>query len=199
MFKKIIALGVLLIMIFPVYGLTGCGGKDYTESEHVERISDLIEKNFFDEKAKYKDIYTSYTTEILYTLNDEPIYFLVEFEPYGFIYGFIHKNKYYATNFCGNWPAGCKRPINGAGAASEWTFSPYVEGYQNRSHFHVAGIKDEKKYLILHFQNWATPVIKRDDKFIHVITNEEINIDEVNISYIPTWVSRNLTHYIWKL
>lgn len=56
--------------------------EDYTVEEHVQMISEKIEKYFM----KDSDRYTSFAVYPLYSKNEEVYVFLVEFEPYDFLF-----------------------------------------------------------------------------------------------------------------
>lgn len=62
----------------------------YTEAQHLERVSARVEKYFMTEDSGY----TGYTVYPLYNENDKLSYFLVEFEPVGFVY--IKLNEYHS-------------------------------------------------------------------------------------------------------
>ncbi|MEG2027286.1 MAG: hypothetical protein RR062_06175, partial [Clostridia bacterium] len=83
--KRIIVEFIVVINIIAVLGcLCACSKKanTFTEEEHVQRVTERIEKRFMTDATAY----TSFSVYPLYNENDELNYFLVEFEPYGFIY-----------------------------------------------------------------------------------------------------------------
>ncbi len=160
--KKLTGIAVAVIMLFGVFGLCGCE-KSYTEDEHIGRIKEKIDERFFSDNTKYSDFYVlSYTVELLYDYEEQPVYFLVEFEPTGFIYGFIYKNKYCYTDtslaigsyYNGTWMVGSY-------------YNNRTDQYENKSHFYVAGIADEKKYMYMNFGE-EIPAVKRDGVFIRI-------------------------------
>jgi len=174
--KKAICCLLLMVLVFPF--ATGCEGfgKKYTEEEHVKRISERINSRFFNEDAEYKNVYISYTVQMLYNYKDEPIYFLVEFEPDGYVYGFIHNNNYYTRRFCTGteWPKSYKYPIHGP--YEYWYNESLNSQTQYKSHVYISGITDEKIYMGF-IGGRGEPAIKRDEFFFHIITGEAAKIN----------------------
>ena len=188
MTKKIIVFGVALIMCLGLF--SACGGKELTEEEHVQRISERVEKRFLENGLEYSGLYTSFKVEILYDYRDEPVYFLVEFEPDGFIYGRIYKNNYYYPNF-----TFYKGSRSGNGDGYGWWIERYCPDeeitvfreWHYKSHFNVAGIAAERKYLFFSTNKfgWVMDIchtVKRDGIFIDVLdVIREENNTSINI------------------
>ena len=61
---------------------SGCTAESYTEAQHIKRVTKLAEKRYLTEDSPY----TSLQVFPLYTENDELGYFVIEFEPYGYVY-----------------------------------------------------------------------------------------------------------------
>ena len=92
-----------------IISLTGCKTKDsYTYEEHYERVSKIIEKNYI--KKGKADSYELYP---VYDINDEFLYFGIDFYPKGFCFvkiedkniGFINRTMYKANTdpLCNSW------------------------------------------------------------------------------------------------
>lgn len=98
--RKVLNFLVAIIMIFSLGALTACSEKPskYSDEEHVNRITKRIEKRFINGSAEL----TGFQVFPLYDEADEIKYFLVEFEPYGFLY--IRINEKYST--VGSWFGG---------------------------------------------------------------------------------------------
>ena len=117
---KIIILGIVGLLVLTIIILSVCGEKpsQFTEEEHIARISKKIDKKIKKKFSndRYTFEYDSFEVYPLYNLNEELEYFLVEFEPssfmfihmrdkYKYIYYFIGvKSMYYhSTNICYQW------------------------------------------------------------------------------------------------
>ena len=85
--KIVIIIFVILIVafvIFVAFDLNKCISywELYNEQEHFERVAKRVEKRYMqNEDSKF----TSYEIYPLYDENDEISFFMVEFEPYGFV------------------------------------------------------------------------------------------------------------------
>jgi len=182
--KKIITLFLCALLVFSAFSLTGCR-REFTNEEHIERISQRVRERFFNEESEYAELYTDFTVTILYNANDEPTFFMVEFEPDGFFYGIIFRNNYYfnwANFYWGSqWTLGDMSIIGtgqgGWGGSTEQNY---------RSHFYVAGITSERKYLSINFKRGHLyPAVYRDEVFICLTFDGEIPM----FSDIPTGIN----------
>lgn len=86
--KKSIILMLALIMtlsllMLTLFGCTRLDPNDYTVDEHIQMIREKVEYKFISEDGLYTSISGIYP---LYNLDDELTHFLVEFEPYGFMF-----------------------------------------------------------------------------------------------------------------
>lgn len=107
----------------------------YTEAQHLERVSARVEKYFMTEDSGY----TGYMVYPLYDENDKLSYFLVEFEPVGFVY--IKLNEYHSEIIR---------------MYSMYTYDNAFEYYRNNSwrryrYFQFAAIKNE-------YGTWEEPI-----------------------------------------
>lgn len=88
--KKWQSITYIDIMIFAILGLVGCSKKtsQYTEDEHIQRVTERIQKKYIDTDLNWVDNEqpTSFDVFPLYNENDKLECFLVEFEPYGFLF-----------------------------------------------------------------------------------------------------------------
>lgn len=175
-FKKVINLGIVCIICIMCSGVfSGCEARrNFTEEEHVERITERVQERFFSEGSEFADIYTGFKVEILYNFWDEPEFFMVEFEPDGFLYGTIRRNEYYfslANFYRGSiWEEKFKEtPWRGQRPFWEQELGPYFDKVRHyRSHFFVEGIIDEKKYLHWDRLGELNPYIKKYDTFNNI-------------------------------
>ncbi|MCL2234753.1 MAG: hypothetical protein FWC02_03645 [Firmicutes bacterium] len=163
--KKIIMVIVLAFtMLGTVFVATGCGYENLSNEEHIKRISERVEARFFGEGSEYP--YTDFTVTILYSLAEEPRFFMVEFEPNGFFYGTIHRNEYYALNF---YRGNCGRFTSRDRGWRDERTQPVILHY--RSHFYVAGIAEQRKYLSptgMAKGYWFYPMIREGEYFVGI-------------------------------
>jgi len=141
---KIITLCLSFVMLFAIAGFTDCvfGGASYerlTNEEHIERITTRVQERFFSEDSDYP--YTDFTVTILYHVAGFPGYFMVQFEPEGFLYGTIYRNEYYVY--------------------FDWNFHP-----KGRNPFYEAGIIDERKYISMAAWGTLNPRIRLGEYFV---------------------------------
>jgi len=157
--KRFLAVGLAFVMMFSLVGISGCA--NLSNEEHIERISARVQERFID-SAEYP--YTDFTVTILYnTWAGEPQFFMVEFEPGGFMYGVIHRNNYYFRDrsfFRGfSWinEAGIER----SGGLYFWCEIEQQRVLHFRSHFYFYEITAERKYLAI-LEKWGelSPLIR---------------------------------------
>lgn len=92
----------MLIITLSLFMFSGCNKshRNFTEEVHIQRISERIQARYIDGDERLRpydkptddgEIYpkvkaTDFTVHPLYDENDELRYFLVEFQPFGYIY-----------------------------------------------------------------------------------------------------------------
>ena len=104
-FKKTICIGILFLMSTGFF--SACEQKNLTEEEHIQRISEKVHNYYINPNGKGYYVvmatdehehsfrkYTGFAVEIICAFDDTPEYFLVEFEPFGYLIGFISGRKY---------------------------------------------------------------------------------------------------------
>jgi len=134
MIRVIFLLMLVGIMLIATIPLSGCR-RQLSNEEHIERISERVRARFF-EGSGYG--FEGFSVDILYSLAEEPRFFMIEFEPIGFLYGTIHWNNYY--------------------------FNMMDFHRQGRSCFYENAILDERKYLERWFKPPRTlkPLVRRE-------------------------------------
>ena len=171
----------------------------YTEDQHIQRVSNLIDKKYLNQEyysSYYDEKYTITGYEIypLYNLKDELEYCLVECQPYGYIYVHIEDehiklygtmwhmythsaiDRFWKTNFIDYCDDNivCKQLEDGM-----------IAYYQ--SPYNVNNVLNEKKYLItycLDANNSSKeyiPAIKQDGGFINLYTNKSFMVESGKI------------------
>ncbi len=180
-----------LILLIVLAGIIICTGyidrSKVTMEEHIKEISERIEEKYM---PKYKD-FTSYSVYPVYDENEEVYCYLVEFEPEGFMY--VHANeKVYFTAILGTGGPYTRNtdPMNGW---TEYRLEKNENGEMERvyetdengesvrylvSPFKMAKIKNERLYLLsanLEEDGCRFPAVKRGDKYVNVISMEEMD------------------------
>ncbi len=92
--KRFIAI-FLSILTLSMIALTGCSEKasDYTEKEHIARVTALAKKRYIDNGD-----YDSLEVYPLYDENDKLKYFLIELEPAGHVYVRLNEREMYGRS-----------------------------------------------------------------------------------------------------
>ena len=160
----------------------------YTEEEHIERITERIEKHYID-NSNYS--FSSFEVYPIYNSNDVLKYALVEFQPFGFVYVFIRNEEFHNSE-----KSKLEIPVSSSmymlstmNYKIEQPWSPsYIEDgeikfkeeeYSN-SPFYVNNIENEKRYFINidpSSEGYLVPAVKRDDKYINLYSNEEFALE----------------------
>lgn len=161
----------------------------YTEQEHLQRISDRIEKHYVEINN-----YPIYDFEVfpVYDINDEFKYALVEFKPYGYVYVYITDERNSSSDkrkFKEFGHSTCMYFLSTIQYEIEDPWSPsYVEDekikfkeeeYYN-SPFSVNNIENEKRYLISVDplrSVYLVPAVKRNGKYINLYSNDEFTLE----------------------
>ncbi len=186
--KKAICL--TLVLIFIAITPVCCFGIRKTEKRQLDEVTKLATKRFVEEghvdrEHCEKGKYTGLTVYPLYDENDEMQYFLIDLEPSG--YAYVSSNiKIRNSMSC------LGRIIANYGEYTVSYGEPWFRYYRNEtdtdydlrdaeilyedSHFKVANIGDEKRYLLkYHLQSSADkymPAVKRGDKYLNLVSME---------------------------
>ncbi len=198
---------IIVLFFVAAYG-HGAMASDFTEEEHIARISQLVEKRYFNEESRYE--YTDYTVYPLYDQNDKLTHFLVEFEPYGFVYIFLNEKENSPVVGIVATPVSLYSRHLGEGLYwQRYTLEDDKRNYEvdekgeyiyyRDSHYKIADIKNEKRYMIKTYNEHTQyfPAVKRGDKFLNLISMQEFDIDEIdnqpaNISFMAHKSDQNL-------
>ena len=191
--KKIIRITSLLIVIFVLLAiptLKMCYPRCiYSEKAHYRRIQKRIEERFIE-----TGVHKEYELYPLYDENDQLKYFVVDFPTNyhiininSFDYSCISGTSLYSLSITNPW----QRYVLENG---EKVYEKDKDGndiFYNQSPYKVAGIKDEKRYLIKIRQGSNSdfvPAVKRGDKYLNLISMKEEEIvlksnEEVNETF----------------
>ena len=188
--KKIIRITILLIILITIPTTIMCRSSCmYSEKGHYRRIQKRIEERFIT-----TGLYEEYELYPLYDEEDKLRYFVVEFSPTD--YRVISINKYdfgclgasmYSLFETNPW----QRYVLDNG---EKVYEKDKDGndiFYKQSPYKVAGIKDEKRYLMCVQQDSNfnyVPAVKRGDKYLNLISMKEEEIileskEEINESW----------------
>lgn len=155
----------------------------YTEEEHVQRVSERVEEKYI-KTGKYD----GFELFKLYDENAEFKYFLVEFEPTGFVYVEINANG--GVSFgCATYGMYTQDRLSDD-ASEPWeryffedNIKVELEMDENGncktytdSHFKAANIDEEKRYFLYVKQDrfpGYIPAVKRGDKYLNLVSMKE--------------------------
>ena len=191
---KIVICAVALILTFAASLCTGCGISSdvYTEEQHIQRITERAEARFLGEESEY----TGLEVYPVYNEYDELKYALIEFEPQGFLYVAIGDREYpwkgmYTLSDTEPYYWVPYRVKEGSqdiltdedGALIEIMYDCELFRDENgdiiiyyQSHFKVAGIENERRYLlsIMSTAAWSygeglIPAVKRGEQYLNLV------------------------------
>ena len=191
---KIVICAVALILTFAASLCTGCGISSdvYTEEQHIQRITERAEARFLGEGSEY----TGLEVYPVYNEYDELKYALIEFEPQGFLYVAIGDREYpwkgmYTLSDTEPYYWVPYRVKEGSqdiltdedGALIEIMYDCELFRDENgdiityyQSHFKVAGIENERRYLlsIMSTAAWSygeglIPAVKRGEQYLNLV------------------------------
>ena len=205
--KKTIILCVVLAIVIALLAVLGVriikgSSWAYTEEQHLQRISKLVEKRYMGEKSEY----TSYEVFPLYDQNEKMKYCIVEFEPYGFVWVKINDNDF-------NYGMYSRREMDKNG----WSRYEYIdtkqtsssednikwetdEGkeriYYKESPYKVAGISDERRYVVtiiqaIHYPS-TVPAVKRGDKYLNLMDMKEFEYVPESETFVYPYFSMSV-------
>jgi hypothetical protein len=202
--RKLITL--IIFIIFCSVLFVGQSPKFFSEENHIERISKLVNKRYINESDKY----TGYKVYPLYNEADELAYFLIELEPFGFVYVKINITYLFLRIFGGasmytrageqTWRRYRIRREGSLPLPEDrlWKVEMDQMGYSqypnrrwevneahefinyNVSHFKAANIENEKRYLLRIEQSSSSgyiPAVKRGDKYLNLVSMEEMKYE----------------------
>lgn len=167
---------------------------NYTEEEHLQRVSALVEKRYMKEGSEY----TSYEVHPVYDEYEDLSYFVVDFEPEGYVYIYLNKK---IVSF---GPSMYLRDPDESEFWRPYTYAPGAEctvpdengelvthhdvmykqdeegnyyGFRI-SHFKAVNIVDEKRFLFQIYDDAGSkrgyaPAVKRGDKYFNLVSWEE--------------------------
>ena len=196
--KRVIS--VILVVISVVIVFSGCGRKvsDYSVEEHIQRISERVRNHkWIIEDFEDFDVYP------LYDKDEKLKFFLLEFNPHGFVFIFVqdeppiltsclyaHKsmyiasaNYYYKKQTWFRYVADKNGPslfdfVEEADSSKKGTpiFDEKGEIIKyDKSPYYISGNVNEKKYIFkTEDSSEFICAVKKDEKFINLISGTEL-------------------------
>lgn len=199
--KTLLCCIILFVLCLPLSGCIEKANK-YTEEEHLRRVSERIYVKYIDgdrvlspddgrpDEDRETIKATGFEVFPLYNENDELEYFLVEFQPYGFIYGHIRDELSVPLAFLkrGNGSGGMYL-LSKIGGEPAWKSCRLQSNESDvtwgaamfyHSPFAIQGIENERRYLIYCEESnvGATllPAVKRNGKFVNLYSNDSFEM-----------------------
>lgn len=192
---------ILIIFIICIcITIIGCEkASDYSDEEHLNIISKIIEEKYLGNNVTYK-------VRPLYNYNDELAYFVVDFSNSTYMYIKIHNKD---QSFL--WGPSLYLKDNVGSNSGPWKKNKFivkddqlVEEYEEdengnailyyNSHFEIANISEDTKCYLIEMRNSSNnliPSIKVDNKWLNLITMETFDLyssvkyPSSGISFIP--------------
>ncbi len=208
--KMISILSSIMLTVISVIMFSGCyyeRANDYTEEEHITRVTKLAKQRYIDNGE-----YTSLEVFPLYDENDELGYFLIELEPAGYVYVklnvratkhiglYIRKEMFERPWFHHIYEYGKEINIVVDGKELWYKDMRPLDGIEMTdlilfysSPFAVSGICREKLYLLNCSSHNKIPAVKKDGVYINLISMEnfKFNANEYHnvLDYTTEFVS----------
>ena len=197
--QKIKKLIILILIPCACFTFRACAFKynRFSEEEHIQRIAERIEKRFIADQT----FYTNFCVYPLFSENEELKYFLVEFEPYGFVFIKLKDEKFQITSCLGT----SSSMYGLSNIYGKTTWSPYTivktnsqpfpdtdkcwmvdeKGeriFYNKSPYHVTENLEERKYIISLENAEFICAIKSGNSFKNLISLEDFNVYEGDLT-----------------
>lgn len=209
--KKVAILAIVLslvVVIGAVLAVFVCSRYSwfYSEDQHLERITERAEERFLGEGGEY----TSLEVYPVYNEHEELQYALIELAPQGYMYVYISDVDYpwkdiYTMSSDEYFEAYYDKPIrwspfrmaeeigdDGLPIEGPYKRSLFVDGngepiVYNESHFKVAGIENERRYLL--DCKGLIPAVKRGDNlYLDLVDGALIEYDPADDEHdYPTY------------
>ena len=186
-FKKCMACIVASVLL--LFSFSGCADRadSFTIEEHIQRIGERMRARDLTKKPPYGFTYDNFEVYPLYNENDEVRYFLIEFEPCGFILIYLREQAsiinsrtlYQLIGFYDEeepWsPYVIDETKKETNEYKKWILDENGERiYYSKSPYYVANCINKKKYAFPTLDG-LVPAIKKDGEFVNLISGEIIN------------------------
>lgn len=203
-FSKVFAWIAAGVSLIAASLCTGCTAGSYTEEQHIQRVTERAEERFLGEGSEY----TGLEVYPIYNEYDELKYMLIELEPQGFMYVLIRDDVTF------EWISGVGMYLCSELEPESWMPYRVHEGMReevvdenghtsiytdrelfrdengdviiyHQSHFKVAGIENERRYLLSIFStvdyssgtNAFIPAVKRGEQYLNLVDGTLIDYE----------------------
>lgn len=199
---------IVLMLSICIVILTGCQkASNYSEEEHIQRVSELVEKRYFKDNHNY----TGYKIYPVYNDNEDLAFFLIELEPMDYVYvrinekdmSFLLGTSMYTRREGKSWRRyTVKEESKDTVEEDEKLWETDENGnfiYYKYSHFKAANIENENRYLLKITQGGRTgyiPAVKRGEQYFNLISMQEFTYepvieDEIHAVSDITFIAKN--------
>lgn len=183
--KKLLA---IILFLFLTFFITGCINSNiYTEEEHYKRVEKLLKKRYLNGSTEY----TGYQLFPVYNEKDEMRYFLIELEPYGYVYVEIEEETILIIG-CGMylrdegnvWSRYTYNDLDTLIIEDRIVYEVDENGEKivyNVSPFKAANVLNEKKYILntmIEGGSGTLIAVKRGNKYLNLISMQEFEYKE---------------------
>ncbi len=190
--RKIASIVLVIVCLFSICFSFGCEkASSYTEEEHIARITERIKNKDF----SWALTYDSFEVYPLYNQNEEVKNFLVEFEPFGFIFVNLRDTRFVFCNINDAGNSMYKRTDFYCEGQSTW--SPYSRDettgdkvyfldengeriIHTKSPYYVTQNMNSKKYLLESSRGSAEYIcaVKKDETYVNLINGSILSTEE---------------------
>ncbi len=187
--RRIASIVLVIVCLFSICFSFGCDkASNYTEEEHIARITERIKNKDFSWALTYE----SFEVYPLYNQNEEVEYFLVEFEPFGFMFVLLIDTQY---STCLLRTSMYKR--SSFFCEGQRTWSPYSRDettgdkvyfldengeriIHTKSPYYVTQNMNSKKYLLESSRGSAEYIcaVKKDETYVNLINGSILSTEE---------------------
>lgn len=192
-----ILLATILLLVAGLSCFAGCVdyANRYTEDQHLERVRKRVEERYMGEGSEY----TSFEVFPVYNEYDELGYFVVDFQPQGYLYIELNKDSIWTSMYMLDdtgddlwYPYTIKQGNECVLPDKDGNERLYVNREVKKdsdgnyicyrvSHYRAAGVQNEKRYLLkirstaeLGISTGLIPAVKRNGTYINLISMEEM-------------------------
>ncbi len=199
--KKILILILSTLLLANCVMFAGCKSNNpdnYTVEQHIERITERLEKNI----ERYDYEYDSFKLYPLYNEEEKVEHFLAEFEPYGFCFIKLQKIKilslsplvktmYRRTEFRGIKENSYWSPCDYNSPEDEWILDENGEEiHYRKSPYYISGNLENRMYYI--YNRYCT--IKQGEDYINLVNGNKIEFINGKVSYDEIWLEMGIVN-----
>lgn len=163
----------MLLMIPLLIALIGCS--EVTYEQHIERITQRVNERFFASDSNQYGFDGTFSVSLLQDIDGNTIFFMVEFNPDGFLYGWIYRNDYWFNTF--NFWTGSAGIWHGPGNNRGWSFEvddpTFLPTIYYRSHFEVANVPVAERRMFSMQKGHMRALMYLDGTWVYIVDQKE--------------------------